>query len=340
MLYHNKSKHLVESARTSIVKSLNLSSSSCYCLQLVSIVLFASLSVLPMQASASTVPKVVTDIPPTHSLVSMVMGELGTPDLLMRGAVSPHDYALRPSDAKSLSQAELVVWMHPELTPCLNKGLVSLAPTTPSTILMKEGNIQSLPARQHLDFLLGAGGEQGLKSHNHHHSVEPHGWLDPVNAIAFLDVITDKLGSLDKDNALVYRANALIAQQQIEKTQQLLSTQLSSIEMRPFLIMHDSIQYFEKRFSLSLIGSVESTDAVDAGPKRVRKIRALLKESEAQCVFAEVQENNTILSTITEGLKVKLGLLDPVGVSLATGAELYPQLLSQLTGDLMDCLKL
>ena len=47
-------------------------------------------------------PKVVADIAPVHGLVSQVMGDLGTPDLLMRQGSSPHGYAMRPSEAAAL----------------------------------------------------------------------------------------------------------------------------------------------------------------------------------------------------------------------------------------------
>ena len=104
-------------------------------------------------------------------------------------------------------------------------------------------------------------------------------------------------------------------------------------------MLHDSLQYFEKRFSLQVIGSVSSTDAVAAGPRRVRQIRSLLKDSDAQCVFAEIQENSAILSTITDGLEVRLGILDPVGVRLAAGADLYQSLLNGLAASLIDCLE-
>ena len=54
-------------------------------------------------------PQVATDIAPIHSLVAMVMGDLGTPDLIVTPGASPHTYALRPSQARALQNADLVV---------------------------------------------------------------------------------------------------------------------------------------------------------------------------------------------------------------------------------------
>lgn len=72
------------------------------------------------------VPRVVTDIHPVHSLVAQVMGDLGTPDLLLERGASEHDFQLRPSQAAGLAEADLVVWIGPELTPWLDRALEGL----------------------------------------------------------------------------------------------------------------------------------------------------------------------------------------------------------------------
>ncbi|NBE06810.1 zinc ABC transporter substrate-binding protein [Paragemmobacter ruber] len=77
-------------------------------------------SALPAMAE---VPRVVTDIHPIHSLVAQVMGDLGTPELLLERGASEHDFQLRPSQAAALAEADLVVWVGPELTPWLDRAL-------------------------------------------------------------------------------------------------------------------------------------------------------------------------------------------------------------------------
>jgi zinc transport system substrate-binding protein len=69
------------------------------------------------------VPAVVTDIPPVHALVSQVMGDLGQPMLLLERGADEHDFQLRPSQAAAVADAELVVWIGPELTPWLDGAM-------------------------------------------------------------------------------------------------------------------------------------------------------------------------------------------------------------------------
>ncbi|ACM03598.1 Periplasmic solute binding protein precursor [Cereibacter sphaeroides KD131] len=69
------------------------------------------------------VPRVVTDLPPVHSLVAQVMGDLGEPDLLLGQGADPHSFQLRPSQARALANADLVVWIGPEMTRWLERAL-------------------------------------------------------------------------------------------------------------------------------------------------------------------------------------------------------------------------
>ncbi|WP_406648485.1 zinc ABC transporter substrate-binding protein [Aliisedimentitalea scapharcae] len=73
------------------------------------------------------VPQVVTDIAPIQSLVARVMVGVGEPEALLRPGESPHDYALRPSRARLLADADMVVWTGEALTPWLEQPLDTLA---------------------------------------------------------------------------------------------------------------------------------------------------------------------------------------------------------------------
>ena len=82
---------------------------------------------LTTTAAMAEVPRVTADIAPVHSLVAQVMGDLGEPALLVRPGASPHGYSLRPSEARALDQAELVVMVGESLTPWLMQSVETLA---------------------------------------------------------------------------------------------------------------------------------------------------------------------------------------------------------------------
>ena len=69
---------------------------------------------------------VVVTIKPLHALVNQVMTGVGTPELLVQGAASPHTYALKPSDASKLNQADVFFRMSDAMEPFTAKMAKSL----------------------------------------------------------------------------------------------------------------------------------------------------------------------------------------------------------------------
>lgn len=78
------------------------------------------------QAMADS-PNVAADIAPVHSLVARVMDGVGEPALIIPPGASPHDHAMRPSEARALQSADIVFWVSEDLTPWMTKPLGALA---------------------------------------------------------------------------------------------------------------------------------------------------------------------------------------------------------------------
>lgn len=92
-------------------------------------------------------PRVVTTIKPIHSLVSGVMEGVATPDILIDGAASPHGFALKPSQATQLQDADLVFWVGEGLETALAKALTSVAGNAEVIELMEAPGLTLLPYR-------------------------------------------------------------------------------------------------------------------------------------------------------------------------------------------------
>lgn len=83
--------------------------------------------VSPAFAHDHGAPNVVTSIKPIHSITSAIMKDVGEPVLLLDGASSPHSYSMRPSEARALNEADLVVYVSHSLESFLQKPLASLS---------------------------------------------------------------------------------------------------------------------------------------------------------------------------------------------------------------------
>lgn len=81
--------------------------------------------------------RVVTDIPVAHSLVSMVLGDHGTVDLMLDRGANAHSYQLRPSQAQALSEADIVVWMGERMTPWMGRAIEGLSDDAHAVALLE-----------------------------------------------------------------------------------------------------------------------------------------------------------------------------------------------------------
>ena len=294
---------------------------------------------LPAWAEA---PKVVVSIKPIHSLVASVMHGVGEPVLLVRGGASPHSYTMKPSDAKALSAADLVVWVGPELEGFLEKPLQANAPKATRLTLMDLKSLTLLQARE--------GGawephDHGHEHHDHkdhahedHEELNSHIWLNPANARAIVTATADALAAKDPADAEVYRTNADRTLQALDALDAELKATLAPLKDKPFVVFHDAYQYFEAHYDLSAVGSITVSPDRRPSAKRLSAIRAKIAGLNAACVFSEPQFEPTLVRTVVEGTKAKTGVLDPEGADLPEGEALYPTLMRNLAASLRGCL--
>lgn len=92
--------------------------------------------------------KVVASIKPIHSLVAAVMDGVGEPGLIVDGAGSPHNYALKPSQAQMLESADVVFWVGHELEAFLEKPLETIAANAKSIELIDAHDLVKLGFRE------------------------------------------------------------------------------------------------------------------------------------------------------------------------------------------------
>ncbi|THD83434.1 zinc ABC transporter substrate-binding protein [Aliigemmobacter aestuarii] len=333
--------------------------------------LFLASTALPAMADA---PRVVTDIPPVQSLVAQVMGDLGEPAVLLEKGANAHSFQMRPSQAAELAEADLVVWIGPQLTPWLDRALQGLGEGAERLTLLDAPGTYRQDFADH-DAKAEDGGHDHDHDHDHeaeteaaghsdgghfdeghedgghedeghedgghedhaHSGLDPHAWLDPANGRVWLDVIAAELGRIDPDNAAAYQANAEAARARITALDGELSAILGPVRDRPFMVEHDAYGYFAGHYGLSVKGSVRLGDATEPGAAHLADLRSGLEG--VVCVFPEAGHDPKSTALLIEGTDVRLGsALDPEGSMIDPGPDAYETLLRALAGTLTDCL--
>ncbi|MFZ0099647.1 MAG: zinc ABC transporter substrate-binding protein [Gemmobacter sp.] len=311
-----------------------------------------SVAIASLAATAATaeVPRVVTDFAPAQGLVAMVMGDLGSPEMLLEQGANAHDFQLRPSQAAALADADLVVWMGPEMSPWLERSLDGLDGGADLRLLTVEGtHLQPFgdnAAHDHADHDEHADhddhGPEAVddpEGHDHDHDgMDPHAWLDPSNGVHWLDAIAAELGRLDPGNAATYAANAAAGKTRITEADAALAQRLAPLHDRPFVVFHDAYGYFTAHYGLTVAGSVAAGDAASPGAAHLKELQAAAG-STALCLFPEAGHDPKLLAQMAEATGVKLGgALDPEGVMVAPDAGAYLAVLNGVADTLVACL--
>ena len=92
--------------------------------------------------------KVVASIKPIHSLVSYVMDGVGKPSIIVDGSNSPHNFNLKPSNAKAIENADIIFWVGEDIESFLEKPLKSISKKAKVIEMMDIKGIKKLKFRE------------------------------------------------------------------------------------------------------------------------------------------------------------------------------------------------
>lgn len=287
-------------------------------------------------------PEVVASIKPIHSLVAGVMAGVGSPRLLIPGGMSPHIYALKPSEATLLSRAKIVFLIGPGLEVVLAPVVSGLARNARVVRLIEAPGLRLHPLRTTKEW--NAEGDHHGHAHSTHGKVvgsaqtlDHHIWLDPENAKSIVARVVAELAAVDPSNAERYRANGRQSSAAIDAVNVKARLSLADVRDTPFLVFHDAYQYMERAFGLTVLGAVAISPERQPGPRTLSELRRLIRSSKAACIFSEPQFPSRIVETLISATGARAGVLDPLGVDLDPGPELYRELLMMNVSAIRTC---
>ncbi|WP_223565380.1 zinc ABC transporter substrate-binding protein ZnuA [Pantoea sp. OVA07A] len=290
---------------------------------------------LPAQAN------VVASLKPVGFIAAAIADGVTPVDVLLPDGASEHDYSLRPSDAKRLKNADLVVWVGPEMEAFMAKSAAEL----PAQKNLSMVNIDGVKP------LLISGGEdedehtaekseeQEADAHHHHHGeFNMHLWLSPEIARKTAVAIHGKLLELMPQDKAKLDANLQQFEVALADTDKRVSAQLAPVRNKGYFVFHDAYTYFEKQYGLSPTGHFTVNPEIQPGAQRLHQIRTQLVEQKAVCVFAEPQFRPAVIDAVARGTQVRKGTLDPLGTDISLAKDSYVKFLSQLSSQYESCL--
>lgn len=271
---------------------------------------------------------IVTSIRPLGFIASSIADGVMPTQVLLPDGASPHDYALRPSDLQRVHNADLVVWVGPDMEAFLTK---TLRPLKANQQIAISELVTVKPLLQ--------------KGDDHDDDGDPpsdynmHLWLSPEISLQAAIAIHDRLVEIVPAQKSKLDENLQHFKQQLAQTDQKIGKILSPVRNKGYFVFHDAYGYFENHFGLHPLGHFTINPEIQPGAQHLHEIRTQLVEQKAQCVFAEPQFRPAVIDAVARGTQVRLGTLDPLGIGVALGPGSYVEFLSQLAAQYASCLK-
>ena len=335
------------------------------------------ISFLTFFTTANSEIKVVASIKPIHSLASYLMDGIAKPDLIVDGYASPHGFAMKPSHAKMLQNADLIFWVGEDLESFLEKPLNSIAKRAEKIELMDIKGLNVLEFRErnifddHDDHDHDGHAKKKKDDHDDHeghskkkkddhddhdghakkkkdehddhddHEGHAHGEYDPH---IWLDPINAKVILKEMTEHLIENdsKNASTYKSNLDKAlkdiDKLTMDVMTELNQSvASIVFHDAYQYFEERFNVNILGAFTVNTDVMPGAEQLAEIREIIEHDKVSCVFSEPQFNPDIIKAVAKDTNIKTGVIDPLGATLDPGKDLYFDLINNMSSSFKGC---
>lgn len=277
---------------------------------------------------------IVTTNKPIGLIAHDIAGELARVEVLLPDNASPHDYALKPSDIKTLSKAAAVFWVGPEIEPFLTK----LLSQNPNALQLM--TYPGMPV-QHFDDHQEKPDHKKLDDHDHsHQGLDGHIWLGPDQSKMIAKAIALTLIEKDPKNAASYRRNLDNFVKEVETAKINIQSTFDAQPVKGYILFHDGYGYFESAFGLKPTGHITASPERKAGARTLVTIRAALQNKKAQCVFSESQFNPAVIKRIAQDTGAKVVMLDPMAKDLNLDQHRYVDFLMAIGKSYQLCFSL
>lgn len=275
---------------------------------------------LPWSLAADEL-KVVVSIKPIHSILAGLMQGVGTPELLVGKGELPYDHRLSDAQKQALAEADLIVWVGPELEHFLVEPLARLEGGPRVITLLDSEAIKVLPSRWVDD------------------ERDPHLWLDSRNMLILIDEFTRLLMDMDAPRAHLYRRNRDRLFRQVAELDRRLEYGYRGLKGGVILAYYDTLQYFEQAYALKVGGVLSPAPDHRVDALKLLEEHNRLREGQYACVLTEAGMKMPEWSILMKDVQVNRAELDSFGTRFEPGDGLYLEIMEHNTAAIKGCIQ-
>lgn len=232
---------------------------------------------------------VATSFYPLYEFTKNVGGDKVTVSNITPSGVDAHDFEPTNQDILTINQAKMFVYLGADFDPWAEKTAANLGD-------------KKLEISKSFELQTADDGHEGEEEYANKESEEteldPHIWLDPINAQQMVDLIKDKLISIDSANSSTYTQNADNYKAKLTSLDQEFKTGLATCQNITMIVSHNAFSYLANRYNLKSesISGLEPSD--EPTVSEIAAIVEIIKKEKLTTVFYENQLNQDLARTI------------------------------------------
>ena len=261
--------------------------------------------------------KVSASIKPRQLIAAAITAgaAVSEPGLIIGPAQDPHHPFLRPSERTTLADAEILLWVGPQLEEALSESIATAAASVINTYALIQ--------------------ENGLTVSG---AIDPHVWLSTQNARLIAAALTRELAEKDSGNRQLYENNRNDFFNSLDNLDAEIFATLEGLQEMPFAVYHNAFRYYEKQYGLTHIASYTENEELQPGIRKVLEVREQLADNNVNCLLLEPSNNPEEISQLT-GRDMKLVSIDILGYDYAANKTGYRDFMSGITQAIKTCLQ-
>ncbi len=265
---------------------------------------------------------VVTSFSIIGDFVRQVGGERVAVHTLVGADEDSHAFQPRPSDARRVGAAKLVVANGLGFDDWIVR-LARSAGRTDAVVIASSG-VTPL-AMDSVD-----DGKHGKDDGHDHHGADPHAWQDVANARRYVANIAAALAAADPDGATFYRDNAARYDAELAKLDSDIRTRIAMLpaERRKVVSSHDAFGYFSHAYGIRFLAPAGVASSAEPTARAVARLISQIKVEKVPAVFIENIADPRLLDRIRAESGARIG------------GTLYSDALSAATGPAPDYIAL
>ncbi|MBJ3763494.1 zinc ABC transporter substrate-binding protein [Maribius pontilimi] len=275
--------------------------------------MFRAILFFLMLTGAARAEGIVVDLPIVGALVGAVVQDRPV-TVLAEGQSDPHGLSLRPSQARALAEADLIVHLGSGLSPALERAIAEAGVPTV--------NLADVVGAAH------AHTEDAEEADHGHGDEDPHLWLDADHVAPWIGAIGRALGHSAPHDAGTYSA-------QVERA---LDSVRSGLSDPPRLLLaHDSWSRLLAHLELPRYPAISDSHASAPGAQHLSALRDRIAAGEVDCILAAPGDPMSQAEALSADFDLPVVTADPQGDPTLDGLARYVSIFTGFADALADC---